>query len=108
MSCKCDSCLKSKEARSLRHFQPEVHKRGPSKYATKSNKILMDRFLSAQRNLKLYIKWYQQSWEDKKTNPPIPAGSPWVYWYHEAITRTHYCARKYRECRAEVKKRGLI
>jgi len=108
MSCDCSGCQRAKQISTLRQLQPdEVHKRGSSKYPTKSNKVLMDRYLAARKTLLLYIEWYKRSYERRKKNPPKP-NARYVEYFHEPIKRNSWGVKKYKEARAIVKQRGLI
>ena len=108
MSCDCSGCQRSKRIGELRAKQSEdgkclkkrdnVIKKNPV-----SKKIVMDRYLSARKWLLRQIEWYKESHERREKNH-----RDYYDWFHQPIKPNTWGVKKYKEARAEAKRRGLL
>jgi hypothetical protein len=95
----CEDCREQNLKRKREQFEePKVRPIKKGGYDSKSKKVWRDRFLARRADLKRAVQWYadahKRGWYDD--------------WGHERLERNGWYAKRYREARAEAKRRGAI
>ena len=95
----CRDCREQNLERKRAQFdEPRAKPIKKGGYESKSKKVWRDRYLSARKDLKRAIEWYadarKRGWHDN--------------WLYKRLERDEWYPKRYREARAEAKKRGAI
>lgn len=98
--CDCGWCSSNRTIGVRKQLLPEGCQTAKRKsYPTKSNKIILDRFYAARKNLKMVINWFYDA---------VKRGDKSGGFWRKEISRNDYWVKKYRKTRTECKRLNLL